>query len=306
MGTRMAPSQGPPFRFGGLILALLVASLGVVGWRGGVFDSLGRERRTSSVLPAVLRTAEPGKGVAAARGPALALLSPARRSPRGDLLAAQRFVDLGYPLFCGGGKGKFVALTFDDGPGLYTVKTLEILQNAGARATFFLVGRNLAWYPGRAELETPDNAIGDHTWTHTYLTRVALSVQQKEIDETRQALAAFGQVLLFRPPGGYHDTSIDRLVHSYGMLEVMWSADSMDSAGATTSEVLHNAIAALKPGAIILMHENRGTTLQMLPHLLQVIARRGFQTVTVPELLRLDPPTAEQMRKNAAVGDCVA
>jgi hypothetical protein len=44
----------------------------------------------------------------------------------------------------------------------------------------------------------------------------------------------------------------------------------------------------------------------MLPRLLREIAHEGFQTVTVPELLRLDPPSAEQLRKNAEAGDCVA
>jgi peptidoglycan/xylan/chitin deacetylase (PgdA/CDA1 family) len=220
--------------------------------------------------------------------------------------AVQRFIQLGYPLYCGGGTGKFVALTFDDGPGPYTVQTLDILKKAGARATFFLVGRNLAWYPGRAEQEVRANAVGDHTWNHTYLTTLSLAEQQREIDRTRQAVAeaTLGQVLLFRPPGGFHDADVDALINAHGMLEVMWSVDTRDSAGATTRDVLRNAIEGLKPGAIILMHENRGTTLEMLPRLLREISRRGLQTVTVPELLRLDPPSAEQMRKNASIRNC--
>jgi peptidoglycan/xylan/chitin deacetylase (PgdA/CDA1 family) len=284
--------------------ALLVASLGVVAWRGGVFGSLVGARRASTVLAG--NTA--GRPVRAAKAALLPPLAPVSRDPEGDLEAVQRYVQMGYPLYCGGGKGKFVALTFDDGPGPYTTRTLEILRNAKARATFFLVGRNLGWYHGLAEQEAPDNAVGDHTWTHAYLTKLTVADQQHEIDSTRQAVAAAtaGQVVLFRPPGGFHNASIDHLVASLGMLQTMWSVDSMDSKGATTREVLANVIAGLHPGAIILMHENRGTTLQMLPRFLRTVANQGYQTVTVPELLRLDPPSAEQIRTNATLGDCVA
>lgn len=306
----MAPPPRPPFGFRGLMTILLVASLGVVAWRGGVFASLVGARRTSSVLGAGKTSANRGsdshQGVAKALvQPALA---PAHRNPQGDLEAVHRYVQMGYPLYCGGGNGRFVALTFDDGPGPYSLKTLEILRKAKARATFFLVGRNLDWHPGVAEQEVPDNVVGDHTWTHSYLTKLPVSEQQQEIDSTRQAVAeaTMGQVVLFRPPGGFHSAGIDQLINSYGMLETMWSVDSEDSAGATAREVLDNVTAGLEPGAIILMHENRGTTLLMLPRILREIARQGLQTVTVPELLRLDPPSAEQMRKNAAAGDCVA
>lgn len=284
--------------------ALLLVSLGVIAWRGGVLDSLTRVRRASVVLD---EGDHPTKSdVSVPKGRATPALSPATRDLRGDLLAVQRLIRLGYPLYCGGSSGRFVALTFDDGPGPYTLKTLDILRHAGARATFFLVGRNLAWYPGLAQQEAPSNAVGDHTWTHAYLTTLPLAQQEREIDDTRRAVAeaTLGQVVLFRPPGAFHNGSIDRLVSSYGMLEVLWSADSLDSQGAPAPEVLAAATAALKPGAIILMHENRGTTLQILPHLLRVIRQQGFQTVTVPELLRLDPPTADQMRQNAAVRGC--
>jgi peptidoglycan/xylan/chitin deacetylase (PgdA/CDA1 family) len=305
----MAPSRPPPFAFGRLMTALLVASLAVIAWRGGIVDALVGARRASSVLRATSHPSpSPSHGTAAGGGGVRSNTSQLSTAQK-DLAAVQRLIGMGFPLYCAGGRHNMVALTFDDGPGPYTERTLAILRQAGVRATFFIVGRNLAWYPGRVEQEIHGNAVGDHTWTHAYLTKVSLADQEREIESTRVAVAkaAKGQVVLFRPPGGFHDASVDLLVNEYGMLEVMWSTDSRDSApGTTTQEVLQNAIAGLKPGAIILMHENRGTTLQMLPTLLGYIAEHGYQAVTLPELLRLDPPTAAQMRKNAAVGGCVA
>src|SRR5713226_8822109 len=89
------------------------------------------------------------------------------------------------------------------------------------------------------------------------------------------------------------------------MLQVMWSADSQDSAGVNEEEFLSNVRAGLRPGAIILMHENRGTTLAGLEAILQDIRGLGLKTVTVPELLALDPPTPAQVRTDARAGECV-
>jgi peptidoglycan/xylan/chitin deacetylase (PgdA/CDA1 family) len=285
---------------------LLLASLGVIAWRGGLLNAIVGARRASAALGAGQSDSTSGS-TGSGHHPKVAL-APQTRDLAGDLESVRSFIQLGYPIFCGGGNGKYVALTFDDGPGPYTAQTLEILRDAKARATFFLVGRNLGYYPGLAQQEAPTNSVGDHTWTHAYLTKLSLAEQQQEIDDTRQAVAeaTAGQVVLFRPPGGFHNASVDQLINSYGMLEIMWSTDSMDSHGATGREVLENVADGLRPGAIILMHENRGTTLQMLPRVLRIIAAMGYQTVTVPELLRLDPPSIDQLQKNAAKGDCVA
>jgi peptidoglycan/xylan/chitin deacetylase (PgdA/CDA1 family) len=293
----MAPPSRPPIGFGRLMSLLVVAFLAVVAWRGGLLEQVRGARRISSVLSLGNQgSGGGGDGSAAQDGSAALVARP--QDPRADLRAVQRFIQLGYPVYCGGGNGKFVALTFDDGPGPYTLETLRILSLANVRATFFVVGRNLGWYPGIAGREVPANAVGDHTWTHAYLTTLSVPKQTQEIQSTQAALAqaTAGKVLMFRPPGGFHTPAIDHMINSLGMLEVMWTVDSMDSAGATTNEVLANAIAGLRPGAIILMHENRGTTLAMLPPLLREIRRQGYQAVTVPELLRMDPPTVEQLR----------
>ena len=73
------------------------------------------------------------------------------KSPSKEAAAVKRFVKLGYPLWCGGHKGKYVALTFDDGPGPYTTRyALKIFRQFHTRVTWFLVGRLLSSYPGRA------------------------------------------------------------------------------------------------------------------------------------------------------------
>ena len=141
--------------------------------------------------------------------------------------------------------------------------------------------------------------MGDHTWTHAALTGLSRGEQTSEIDRTRRAAqrAAGEPVVFFRPPEGVHDDEVDRLVRSLGLVEIIWTVDSMDSRGASPPEVLANVLNGLRPGAIILMHENRGSTLSELPAILRGVKARGYTPVTLSRLLQLDPPSTRELRR---------
>src|SRR5436305_2850341 len=74
------------------------------------------------------------------------------------------------PIYCGGGHAGVVALTFDDGPGPYTERLLELLRRAGAHATFFVIGNRLQYWPDYPHAESHAGAVGNHTWSHARLT----------------------------------------------------------------------------------------------------------------------------------------
>jgi peptidoglycan/xylan/chitin deacetylase (PgdA/CDA1 family) len=204
------------------------------------------------------------------------------------------------PVFCGGPHGRDVALTFDDGPGPYTPLALRILRQARVEATFFVVGRNLSRFARslpRAELAL--GAVGDHTWNHLDLPRLDPRTMAKELSTTQAAVqAATGRpVELFRPPYGAHDSAVDRETHRLGMLEVLWSIDSRDSEGASHSQIARDVLGSIRPGSIVLMHENRGQTIEALKFLiLPALRRRRLRPVSVPVLLSSDPPTLAQLR----------
>lgn len=212
----------------------------------------------------------------------------------------ERLTSYGLPVYCGGGKGRYVAFTFDDGPGRYTPLALRFLSRAGARATFFLVGRNLGDHPKLPHREEALGAVGDHTWTHRRLTALTNDAMKTEIARTQRGIDRLTRdpVRLFRPPYGAHSAAVDREVRSLGMLTVLWNVDSRDSLGADYRGIATNVIAGLRPGAIILMHENRGQTIRALRyHILPELARRHLRAVSVPELLALDPPSLQQLRR---------
>ncbi len=182
-----------------------------------------------------------------------------------------------------------------------------VLRRFGERATFFLVGRNLARWPGLPRAELRLGVVGDHTWTHPFLTRLATSDMDAEIARTKAALArATGAVVrLFRPPYGFRDAAVDREASRLGMLDVLWSLDSGDSyppPGASAGKIVRTLARLVRPGSIVLMHENLRQTMDALPAVLRRLQARGLRSVTVPELLALDPPSLAQLR--AGINGC--
>jgi peptidoglycan/xylan/chitin deacetylase (PgdA/CDA1 family) len=226
---------------------------------------------------------------------------PRRLAVRLASAPIERFVRRGLPLYCGGSRTGYVALTFDDGPGPATAMALRLLRRFRERATFFLVGRNLAEWPRLPRAELTLGAVGDHTWTHPFLTRLPRPEVDVEIARTQQALArATGApVQLFRPPYGFHDVAVDREVRRLGMLEVLWSLDSRDSyppPGASADEIVRTLARSLRSGSIVLMHENLRQTELALPAILRWLRAAHLRSVGVQQLLALDPPSLAQLR----------
>jgi peptidoglycan/xylan/chitin deacetylase (PgdA/CDA1 family) len=215
--------------------------------------------------------------------------------------ALARLRRVGLPVFCGGRHGHLVALTFDDGPGLYTRLALKELRRAHARATFFLVGKSIRAFPRWPRRERRLAALGDHTATHPDLPGLPPAAAAREIAAGRRAAerAAGVPILLFRPPYGARTRAIDREVQRQGMVEVLWDVDSGDSnvlAPQDYAAIARNVLRAIRPGSIVLFHENRGQTIRALRTILPALARRRLRPVTVPRLLAAQPPTPAQLR----------
>jgi peptidoglycan/xylan/chitin deacetylase (PgdA/CDA1 family) len=214
--------------------------------------------------------------------------------------AAARFARLGLPVYCGGHHGRFIALTFDDGPGPATERVvLPLLRRAGARATFFVIGQNIPGHARALRGERALGAVGNHTWSHARLTALGDRAVSSELGETqRQIERATGRrPNVFRPPYGARNARVDAAARSLGLVEVLWSIDSYDSRGFSAREVAHTVLKLVQPGAIILMHENLPATVKALPRILRILNHRRFELVTVPELLALDPPSPAQLRQ---------
>jgi peptidoglycan-N-acetylglucosamine deacetylase len=229
------------------------------------------------------------------------LQDDARRSSLPTLAAR------GLSVYCGGARGRYVALTFDDGPGRYTPRVLTLLARAHARATFFLVGSRVRYWPGLARAELERHAVGNHTWDHARLPGLGRRRTYAELARTQSALVRATGVrpLLFRPPYELMSGESSRIARALGLAVVLWSVDSGDTRpGATTDSVARTVIASLRPGAIVLMHDIHPAAVAALPRILRAVRRRGLRAVTVPELVALDPPSHPQLFATGPSGRC--
>jgi peptidoglycan/xylan/chitin deacetylase (PgdA/CDA1 family) len=204
-----------------------------------------------------------------------------------------------YPVFCGGHTGRYVALTFDDGPGSTTPQVLRTLRRFHARATFFVVGRNVAGREGLIKQERALGEVGNHSWSHPDLTKYSAGGVAAQLSDTQNAIrrAGGGTPTVFRPPYGAHNATVDAEARSFHLREILWSIDSYDSRGYSTANIAHTVLKLAQPGAIVLMHDVIPNTAAALPRILRILKARKFQLVTVSELLTRDTPTLAQLRQ---------
>jgi peptidoglycan/xylan/chitin deacetylase (PgdA/CDA1 family) len=273
--------------------AILAAVIAVIASGGGP----RAHARTTSVAASTGTAAAVSTGARHARAHGAAVLPGYAESGQ-----VQALVALGRPIYCAASRGNEVALTFDDGPGPYTRLVLAKLRKHGVGATFFIVGRNIRLVPGATSEERALGAVGDHTFTHPLLTALAPAAAEDEIVRTQAAVASSsgGRVFLFRPPYGAHNPTIDGIARAHGLLQILWTVDSADSLGANYAQIERNVIGGLRPGAIILMHENHGQTVRALLNIFAALQRKHLRAVSVPRLLTDDPPSPAQVRAGGA------
>jgi peptidoglycan-N-acetylglucosamine deacetylase len=196
---------------------------------------------------------------------------------------------------CGGPRGNAVALTFDDGPGPYTAKIIDVLRKAHAHATFFVVGDRLQGWPKLARAESRIGAVGNHTWSHPVLPTLPSWLVWLQLVRTQAAVEASTgrKPVLFRTPYAAHTHRTDLVSLHLGLVEVFWDVDAGDDVPNPRPDRIVQAVErGLRPGAIVLMHDIHPWTLRALPRILSVIRHRHLRAVSVPELLALDPPLA--------------
>jgi peptidoglycan/xylan/chitin deacetylase (PgdA/CDA1 family) len=279
-----------------LALALIEISAG--GSAGGARAAAGaRSRAPSHGTAGQTGTAARARAAAQARRTRERAAFAAEEA-RGNATIA-RLATLGLPVYCAAPRGRSIAFTFDDGPGPYTRTMLHKLAKHHERATFFVVGTSIEDYRGYLPTELKMAAIGDHTFTHPDLDALSPAQVRSELERTAATInAQTGEhVDLFRPPYGLHDATVDATARSLGLLMVLWDVDSQDSLGANWRGIIRNVEAGMRPGAIILLHENHGQTIRAMTTLLPVLRRRHLRSVSLPELLATDPPSVAQVRK---------
>lgn len=194
------------------------------------------------------------------------------------------------PIWRGPADAPVVALTFDDGPKpVFTDQLLAVLAREGVPATFFVIGRHVTAYPDLTRrLMEAGMQIEDHSYTHSNLTILPEREVERELVRTMATVeAACGKIpRYFRPPGGNTNVEVRRIAAQWGLTPCMWTVDG-DKFESQGGEALANyMVNHAAPGAILLLHNGRSTTIDALPRIIGGIRRRGLTFVTLDELLR--------------------
>jgi peptidoglycan/xylan/chitin deacetylase (PgdA/CDA1 family) len=227
-------------------------------------------------------------------------LSGLRAALAADDLAIDRVRAYAPYIAQGSAKNKRIALTFDDGPGPTTPALLDFLIGEKVPATFFLVGHAVAAHTDDVRREVDAGfSLGTHTENHARLGDLGAAEQSREILTAADRITRISRhaVRLMRPPYGSFDAHTLRVLRAERMLMVLWSVDTKDYEATSARAIVKAATEGASAGRIMLFHDGPGPrpyTLAALRRLVPALRKRGYRFVSVPELLRDDPPAHHQ------------
>jgi peptidoglycan/xylan/chitin deacetylase (PgdA/CDA1 family) len=203
--------------------------------------------------------------------------------------------------------GPYIAMTFDDGPSggstNNTSRLLDLAAKKHIKLTFFLIGENAARYPQLVQRELAEgHQVGNHSYTHPDLAKMSDDAVRSEIQKTQDAIinASGYRPILMRPPYGAM-TPRQRLwvSHEFGVKIILWDVDPLDWKNPGVDVVANRIIAGTRPGSIILSHDIHSHTVDAMPKVFDTLLAKGYQFVTVSELLAMDKGPAAKSSQSS-------
>ncbi len=194
---------------------------------------------------------------------------------------------------------KVVALSFDDGPNEpYTSQILDILKSRNVHATFFAIGQNVELYPDVARrIVAEGNVIGNHSYSHNANHALSLS-GVKDVERAQMAILLVVGVAphLYRGPHGRKSPWEIRDTRRMGLAEIAWTVSTRELSGKSAAYITQQVVSQTDPGEIVLLHDGYGTshgtaksdksvTVQALPLIIDQLQARGYNFVTIPQIL---------------------
>jgi peptidoglycan/xylan/chitin deacetylase (PgdA/CDA1 family) len=178
---------------------------------------------------------------------------------------------------------KWVALTFDDGPGSYTNKLLKAMKKRGVRATFFVVGQMAK---SRKDILKKTvkygNEIGNHTYAHNGSAGALMNGLSKTDSIVKSATGS--KTTIMRPPGG----AINSVTYRCGKPIIIWSVDPKDWRDRNANTVYSRVMNSTKSGSIVLLHDIHKTSVTAAIRIMDALKDKGYAFVTVSEMLKAE------------------
>ena len=184
---------------------------------------------------------------------------------------------------------KKVALTFDAAWGSdKTLKIVEILNNAGIKGTFFLVGFWIEQNEDKVKaISDAGFDIGTHSSTHPKMSTLSQDKMKEELELSMNKIEKITgkPVKFFRPPFGDYNDSVLNVASGLGLKTIQWDVDTLDWKGLSANEILARLKQSVKNGSIILCHNNSDHILEALPLMISYLSSQGYKMVKMSELV---------------------
>lgn len=183
-------------------------------------------------------------------------------------------------------------MTFDDGPSAtLTPKLLDLLAAHHIKATFFVIGENVAEHPeivARAARE--GHEIGNHSWSHPNFGKMSDESVRRQLEQTDDAIknATGKRPTLLRPPYGSITAREKRWIHDeFGYDIILWDVDPYDWKRPGPAVVRARILKETRPGSIVLSHDIHPGTIEAMPSTFDELEAKGFKFITVSELIHM-------------------
>lgn len=179
---------------------------------------------------------------------------------------------------------KYVALTFDDGPSSFTNRLLDCLEKNKAKATFFMVGKEIEYFSDEVKrMKNLGCELGNHTYSHADLTGLSpedISSEIGAVDNLLMELTGQGASVV-RPPYGSVNSTVKSVV---GTPMILWSIDTLDWESQDPQKIAEIVRSQAEDGSIILLHDIFSTSVDAAEIFIPEMIKEGYQFVTVHEL----------------------
>lgn len=180
-----------------------------------------------------------------------------------------------------------IALTFDDGPSDVTMRVLDTLEEANAKATFFVVGKRITGHERELKrMAAGGFQIGNHTWNHDYINKIPEGELRRTLSQTNDAIREACGVTptSMRPPGGVWSDDALAVLGEMGFPAVFWNVDPRDWDTQDAQSTIEHVLERAQDGSIVIMHDRYEPIADAVEAIVPELVSRGFELLTVDEL----------------------
>lgn len=202
-----------------------------------------------------------------------------------SVIGAERML----PIYSVDRPDKTISISFDAAWGdEHTQPILDTLEKYDVKATFFLVNFWAEKYPDDVKkIAAAGHEVENHSTTHPDLATVSKEQIQKEIGTAGDTVEKLTgkKPTLFRCPFGSYNNTVIETAQEMGYKVIQWEVDSLDWKSISTDQIVERVTRNVKPGSIVLFHNNAEHVEEYLPIILEKLQAEGYKIVPIGQLI---------------------